>query len=76
MKTRTSQNGVAGLMSRLIHNIKSAALALAALALAAPSAWGADYTWKDGASGNTNVGSNWTGGTAPTSGVTGLRFRR
>lgn len=69
MKTRTSQNGVAGLMSRLIHNIKSAALALAALALAAPSAWGADYTWKDGASGNTNVGSNWTGGTAPTSGV-------
>ena len=56
-------------MSRLILNIKSAALALAALALAAPSAWGADYTWKDGASGNTNVGSNWTGGTAPTSGV-------
>ena len=40
MKTRTSQNGVAGLMSRLILNIKSAALALAALALAAPSAWG------------------------------------
>ena len=69
MKTRTSQNGVAGIMSRLILNIKSAALALAALALAAPSAWGADYTWKDGASGNTNVGSNWTGGTAPTSGV-------
>ena len=65
MKTRTRQNGVAGLMSRLIRNIKSAALALAALALAAPQAWGADYTWKDGASGNTNVGSNWTGELLP-----------
>ena len=38
MKTRTSQNGVAGIMSSLILNIKSAALALAALALAAPPA--------------------------------------
>ncbi len=34
MKTRTSQNGVAGIMSRLILNIKSAALALAALGAA------------------------------------------
>ncbi len=38
MKTRTSQNGVAGIMSSLILNIKSVALALAALALAAPPA--------------------------------------
>ena len=29
MKTRTSKNGVAGLMSRLVLNIKSAALAAA-----------------------------------------------
>ena len=43
MKTRISQNGVAGLMSRLIHNIKSAALALAALAMAG-SAFAADLT--------------------------------
>ena len=43
MKTRTSQNGVAGLMSRLILNIKSAALALAALAIAG-SAFAADLT--------------------------------
>ena len=58
-------------MSRLILNIKSAALALAALALAAPSAWGA-YTsgmqWKDGVSGNLNAAGNWTGGKAPASG--------
>ena len=71
MKTRTSQNGVAGIMSRLILNIKSAALALAALALAAPPVWGA-YTsgmqWKDGVSGNLNVAGNWTGGKAPASG--------
>ena len=40
MKTGTSQNGVAGLMYRLLHNIKSAALALVAFALAAPQAWG------------------------------------
>ena len=38
-KTRTSQNGIAGIMSRLLHNIKSAALALATLALAAPPVW-------------------------------------
>ena len=76
MKTRTSQNGVAGIMSRLIHNIKSAALALAALALAAPSAWGAEtpYTWKDGASGNTNDKTKWEEGTAPTSGVSKPTF--
>jgi len=71
MKTRTSQNGVAGIMSKLLHDIKSAALALAALALAAPSAWGA-YTsgmqWKDGVSGNLNAAGNWTGGKAPASG--------
>ena len=71
MKTRTSQNGVAGIMSRLLHNIKSAALALAALALAAPPVWGA-YTsgmqWKDGVSGNLNAAGNWTGGKAPASG--------
>ena len=71
MKTRTSQNGVAGLMSWLLHNIKSAALAIAALVLAAPSAWGA-YTsgmqWKDGVSGNLNAAGNWTGGKAPASG--------
>ena len=73
MKTRTSQNGVAGFMSRLLHNIKSAALALAALALAVPPAWGA-YTpgmqWKDGVSGNLNAAGNWTGGTVPASGNT------
>lgn len=71
MKTRTSQNGVAGIMSRLILNIKSAALALAALVLAAPPVWGA-YTsgmqWKDGVSGNLNAAGNWTGGKAPASG--------
>ena len=71
MKTRTSQNGVAGIMSRLLHNIKSAALALAALVLAAPPVWGA-YTsgmqWKDGVSGNLNAAGNWTGGKAPASG--------
>ena len=58
-------------MSRLLHNIKSAALALAALALAAPPVWGA-YTsgmqWKDGVSGNLNAAGNWTGGKAPASG--------
>ena len=43
MKTRTSQNGIAGLMSRLVLNFKSAALALAALAMAG-SAFAADLT--------------------------------
>ena len=38
MKTRTRQIGVVGLMSRFIRNVKAAALALAALALAAPPA--------------------------------------
>ena len=69
-KTRTSQNGVAGIMSRLILNIKSAALALAALALAAPSALGANRNWS-GAGGNANwsTAANW-GGTVPASGDT------
>lgn len=71
MKTRTSQNGGVRLMSRILFNIKTAALTLAALVLAAPSARG-EYTsgmqWKNGVSGNLNTAGNWTGGTAPASG--------
>ena len=57
-------------MSRLLHNIKSVALALAALALAAPSVWGANRNWS-GAGGNANwsTAANW-GGTVPASGDT------
>ena len=55
MKTRTRQCGVVGLMSRLIRNIKAAALALAAL--------GAAQT----AQAATSQSFVWVGSAAPTS---------
>ena len=74
MKTRTRQNGIAGIMSRLLHNIKSAALALAALALAAPPVWGATKVWKDGVSGKISAASSWLDNTAWPTGGNPTRF--
>ena len=74
MKTRTSPNGVAGIMSRLLLNIKSAALALAALVLAAPPAWGATKVWKDGVSGKISAASSWQDNAAWPTGGNPTRF--
>ena len=60
MKTRTRQNGGAGLMSRLIRNFKTAALALAALgaAQAAQAATDQSFVWV----GSAAAQSEWTTG--------------
>jgi Spy/CpxP family protein refolding chaperone len=57
--------------SRLFRALASAVLAIA---VAAPAASAADFTWAPPASGNWSSGANWQGGVAPSGTVGTLSF--